>query len=330
MKVLLVTNMFPVETKPYYGIFVHEYVESMRQLGMEMDVFATDASRSRLNYVKDIPRLRKAVAQGTYDLIHLQHTYSVHQMLLGSIGLGKKSPSLLTLHEAEILLPSDVREKSFDPLGNLIYSRRAKLRALNAVDRVVSVEKTMPTVLGYQQPFEVIPPGIDTKLFVPKSKEECRRKLGFSLDRPLLFFPADPNRSVHKGFTILRQALQYLPPKTELKCGGSIRHEDMADYMNAADVVVQTSNFEASPMVIKEAMACNIPIVSTDVGDVRWILGETKGCYVCDREPRSVATSLQAALDFRARTSGRDRIDELQISLEGTAHKYLNIYQQMT
>ena len=63
-------------------------------------------------------------------------------------------------------------------------------------------------------------------------------------------------------------------------------------YMNACDVLVLVSDGEGSPMVIKEAMACNLPIVSVPVGDVPEVIGGTDGCFLCSQEPGDVAKKL--------------------------------------
>jgi teichuronic acid biosynthesis glycosyltransferase TuaC len=84
-------------------------------------------------------------------------------------------------------------------------------------------------------------------------------------------------------------------------------------YMNACDVLVLTSNGEGSPMVIKEAMACNLPIVSVPVGDVPEVITNTDGCYLCSQDPQDVADKLAMALDGGKRTNGREKIAHLEI-----------------
>src|SRR5262249_6392957 len=76
-------------------------------------------------------------------------------------------------------------------------------------------------------------------------------------------------------------------------------------YMNASNVLLLASVHEGSPNVVKEAMACNVPIVSTDVGDVREVIGRTEGCSVCPHEAHALASGLERALSFRRRTTGR-------------------------
>jgi len=91
--------------------------------------------------------------------------------------------------------------------------------------------------------------------------------------------------------------------------------------------MVQPSNFEASPMVVKEAMACNVPVVSTDVGDVKKVIGDTEGCYICERNPQDVAEKIEKALESNARTKGRERIINLGLGLDQIAAKIIDIYK---
>jgi glycosyltransferase involved in cell wall biosynthesis len=100
--------------------------------------------------------------------------------------------------------------------------------------------------------------------------------------------------------------------------------------MNAADVALMTSFSEGSPQFIKEAMACNLPIVSVPVGDVSEIMNHIDGCYICTYQKEDVAEKLKMALDFGKRTNGRHRILELGLDSETVAKKIIEVYQQLT
>lgn len=54
--------------------------------------------------------------------------------------------------------------------------------------------------------------------------------------------------------------------------------------MNAVDAILMTSKTEGSPQVIKEAMACNYPIVATDVSDIKYMLGGMSGHYILENK----------------------------------------------
>jgi len=97
--------------------------------------------------------------------------------------------------------------------------------------------------------------------------------------------------------------------------------------MNACDVLVLVSDGEGSPMVIKEAMACNLPIVSVPVGDVPEVLGNTEGCYLCTQEPQDVAEKLELALRRGKRTNGRKTISHLEIG--AISRRIITVYRNV-
>ena len=98
-------------------------------------------------------------------------------------------------------------------------------------------------------------------------------------------------------------------------------------YMSACDVLILASDGEGSPMVIKEAMACNLPIVSVRVGDVPEVIGNTKGCFLCSQEPQDIAEKLERALDWGKRTNGREKINHLEIST--SSRKVIDVYKKV-
>lgn len=79
-------------------------------------------------------------------------------------------------------------------------------------------------------------------------------------------------------------------------------------------------------------MACNCPIVSTDVGDIREVIGNTEGCYLCSFDPEDVADKIRQALIFsqtKGRTNGRERIIELGLDNISVAKKILELYEKV-
>ena len=99
--------------------------------------------------------------------------------------------------------------------------------------------------------------------------------------------------------------------------------------MNAADVVVQLSVFEASPSVLKEALAVNVPLIFTDTGDVKMITGNAEGCFLVERRPEAVSLKLHQALDFHGICNGRNRVFETNLTLKRVSKKIISVYEEL-
>ena len=101
--------------------------------------------------------------------------------------------------------------------------------------------------------------------------------------------------------------------------------EKVAVLLSASDLMLLPSLSEGSPQIVKEAMACNCPIVATDVGDIKEILGDTEGCYITKFDPIDLAEKITLALNFGKRTNGRVRMENYDNKV--IADKIFNIYK---
>ena len=103
-----------------------------------------------------------------------------------------------------------------------------------------------------------------------------------------------------------------------------VPHQDIPLYMNASDALVLASQYEGSPNVVKEALACNLSVVATDVGDVREVLTGILGCKIVHRNPKSIAKGIQAVLNAELPCNGREVIQHLQ--KERVAERIVHFY----
>ena len=111
MRVLVVTNMYPTDEAPYYGIFVKEQVESLRRLGIEVDVEVHLGRASKWRYLSGLFSLTRRLRAGNYDLIHSHHTYST-VLALAARRLGRRRPPIVqTFHEGEVFDPHRSRRR---------------------------------------------------------------------------------------------------------------------------------------------------------------------------------------------------------------------------
>ena len=304
-RVLVVTNMYPDDENPDFGTFVREQVEGLGARGLDVDVLVVGGKRRKLSYVDGAQRFWQRLREHHYDLIHAHYVFS------GIVArLQRGRPLLVSFHgAAEMVGWVGLLCKALAPLADAVT--------------VTSVEHK--TQLG-RKDAHVIPCGVDTDLFVPMPQEDALQRLGLSAEKRLVLFVGIVRPE--KRLDVIETAVEILRhegDRIELVVATGQSHERIPLYMNACDVLALASDFEGSPVVIKEAMACNVPIVSVDVGDVAQVIGGTEGCYVCQRDPADMAEKLRMALDRGQRTDGRRVIQRL--GLDATIDSLLRVYE---
>ena len=305
LRVLVLTNMYPRPDNPSLGIFVKQQVESLRSSGVEVDVLFVDGPKSRANYLRGVLDLARQTRARRYDLIHAHHVFS------GFLARTQfRCPIVLTHHGIEVIVGWQ------RPLCKIITP---------LMDRVIAVSEQVKTALGDPR-IQVIPCGIDTDAFAPGDPLAARRALGLPTDRRLVLWAASnrPEKRLDRAqqaMTALRQRLS----DAELVIATGLPPDQIPTYMNACDVLLLTSDAEGSPQVVKEAMACNLPVVSVDVGDVARVIGRTDGCFVAEKDPGDLAAKLEAALRRGRRTEGRRAVE--RFSLSAAADRVVEVYR---
>ena len=329
MKVLVVTNMYPTPQSPFYGIFVKEQVESLRKEGIDVDVVFINGKENRLNYFASVITLLKVLRSSRYDIIHAHHTYCIYPISIVKVLTGTKTPLILTFHEGEVHKTKEIRTNDTDFIRRFVFSKRIKIFALKMVDLVITVQEELIKALNFNGKYVVLPCGVDLEMFRPMEKKGCRKRFNLPLEKKIIYFPASPN-DYNKGFDLLNEALRHLKIKDiHVVTAGNIHHQDVPYYMCAADVVVQLSKWEASPMVLKEAMVVNVPVVFTDVGDAKLTVGNTEGCFLCERNPQDVSMKLEEAFKCNGNSDGRRRIIEDGLGLSDIAKKIIRVYENL-
>jgi glycosyltransferase involved in cell wall biosynthesis len=259
VRVLVVTNFMPDEAAPQRGRWVRDQVDEVRRRGVEVDLFAFPPGRGE--YVPATRRLRALLRRQRFDLVH------AHYGLAGWVArLAGAKPLIVTFHG------TDVRHHL---VGHL--SRRLAWR----VDLVAGVSRALfepedgrpglPAVPGSA----VLPCGPDLSRFGRRRRTEARRELGLDPDGSYLFFPANPARPEKRHD---RAAEVAAACEADLLTGGSIEPERMPLWLNAANAVLVTSEYEGFGMAAVEALACDVPVLSTDVGIAPYALRGIDGC----------------------------------------------------
>jgi glycosyltransferase involved in cell wall biosynthesis len=305
IRVLMVTTEWPRDTWGGTATFIPRQAEYLRAAGVAVEVFHFRGAQSPLNYGRAWVEVQRRVRSGRFDLVHAQFGQS------GLTALPRRLPLVVTLRG------DDLQGTLADADGRMTLSGRVLARATRAVarraDAVIVVSAHMRRLLDPGVAAHVIPSGLDLAKFQPMPAAEARARLGLPLDRRLVLFVGRPTLA-RKRHTLARQAVDLVDPAlgADLVVGWGVPHADIPVYMSACDALIFTSMQEGSPNVVKEALACNLPVVSVDVGDVVERLHGVDNCTVtADDRPATIAAALEAVLRRGGRCNGRAAVAAL-------------------
>jgi len=297
--------------------------ESLSKLDVDLDYFPI-AGRGVGGYAKSSLRLRKHLEEASVDVLHAHYGISAWAALLA-----RRKEKLVVSFMGDDIIGSNKSDGSITRTS-LSIARINVFLARKYYDHAIVKSEAMLDRFGASH-VSLIPNGVDLALFKPTKKAEARNRLRIDPGIKLVIFASDPKR-MEKNIPLAKKALEIAASSALLLPIYNHPHACMPDFFNAADATILTSFHEGSPNVIKEAMACNCPIVSTDVGDVRWVLGDTEGCYVTSYSLDDVASKMSLALEFaekKEQTNGRERIIALGLDSETVARKLVKIYEKV-
>jgi glycosyltransferase involved in cell wall biosynthesis len=311
VKILAVTNMYPEPDAPAQGVFIEQQVEGLRRIGVDVRVELLDRRRRGMAvYARAAETVARArVAYGP-DLLHVMYGGVMAERVLARRW---PLPAVVTFHGSDVFgehLSGPVR-RAVSLVGVL-----ASWKAAHRADGVVAVSRVVADALPARldrSKVRIIPCGIDLDRFVPVHRRRACERLRWAPERFHVLFPANTGDPVKRP-DLARAAVDALRARgvdAEFHPLQGVPNHDVPLWMNGADVLLLTSRHEGSPTVVKEALACNLPVVSVDVGDVRERVEGLEGCHLSDARPDALADGLAAVAASGQRTSGRARAAEL-------------------
>jgi glycosyltransferase involved in cell wall biosynthesis len=309
LRVLAVTNHYPTAEMQGDTPCIRDQILMLSQMGLEVDVLQLDRTARRLSYVKVAWRLFLASFQRKrYDLIHAYYGYT---------GL---------LARLQVRYPVVVTFRGSDLLSR--WNRFIGPVVAKCVDGVIVMTDEMKQV-SRRADARIIPFGVNLQVFRPYPMERARGELGLPPGERLVLFPWDPRRP-EKRFDVVQAAVEKLQrddSNVRLVVVWDKPPATIATYMNACNALVLASDREGAPMTVREAVACNLPVVSVDVGDVRQVIGDIAGCFLCRQDPEDVAQKLRMALQ-RGRRLEAARV-ATTLGVREATEQVIQVYQRV-
>jgi glycosyltransferase involved in cell wall biosynthesis len=286
--------------------------------GVVTETFWLASRTAPLTLMKEWRRLRRVIHLFRPDVVHAQFGTVTALATVISTSL----PVVVTYRGSDLngwLSRSSWRS----PLARLL-SQVAALRAR----QIICVSQEVKNRLWWRKKIAtIIPTGVDTEAFSPQSKDDARRKLGWGRDERVVIFNASRDPKT-KRLDLAQASIQ----AAEKLCGqirfvvldGHIAPDLVPTMMNASDCLLLTSDREGSPTVVQEAMACDLPVVAVDVGDVWERLRGIKPSKIVSRDPKALGTAVAEMLSRRERSNGRQTAE--QISTARVAREIISVY----
>lgn len=299
--------------------FVRREADALRAAGHEVDVFGFD-NRSYLQFFGELSRLRAFIRQKRPDLVHAQFG-KFNALLAAFAGV----PFVVTFRGTDIN-----RNTNYSLPRSFLGIAASQLAAFFARGVVCVSSGIRAKVWACRwRPSIVVPTGVDLRIFFPIDRSAARQRLGYSPRERVVLFNAGKNPAVKDPVLAAAAVAEAKSRVQDLRfvvLDGTARPEDIPVYMNAADVLLVTSRNEGSPTVVQEAMACNLPVVSVDVGDVRERLEGVQGCQVvASRDPVALGLALSEVLEVPRRSDSR--LHAVNLGVEAIAARLAEFYR---
>jgi glycosyltransferase involved in cell wall biosynthesis len=328
MRILAITNVYPTESSPGRGVFIHEQIKSLRAIGLETHVVYVDRLREGpAAYYRMGAGIEEALRGFDPDLIHVMYGGVMARRV---VSRHHARPVLVTFHGSDLLGEnlSGWKRKAISRYG--VWCSRSAARGAEGVIVVARhLLKALPRKVA-ETKARVLPCGIDLERFKPAETAACRSRLGWTESRFHVLFASSNGDPVKRPWlakaAVAELARRGIP--AELHCMSGVPSSDVPLWLNGSDALLLTSVHEGSPTVVKEALACGLPVVSVDVGDVAERIQGIVGCHLARPEPADLAAKLLRVRQHSRRIDCRERLGE--ISTASIARRLRALYEDLT
>lgn len=316
-----VLSVLPQTSSPAGMIFTRRLIASLEETGVENRYFYIPSSNMTIaKAFKSGRDLRKAVAEFHPDVVHVH--YGMIYAFITSFSVSR--PVIITFHGSDInTLPKESLRKK------IVKKTLSNLSILRCFRAICVSRRVKDNFWWQREKGLIVPLGININEFYPIEREIARADLDLDLNEKIILFNA--NNPVVKRLDIATETLEIVRktfPEARMEViSGNTGSSKIPMLLNACDCLLICSDSEGSPTMVKEAMACNIPIAGVDVGDVAERLNGVDNCYIAQKDPASLAGAIIEVLRNDRRSNGREKLIADDLTEERVARRILGIYE---
>jgi teichuronic acid biosynthesis glycosyltransferase TuaC len=325
--VLVVTNMWPDDERPVYGIFIKRQVDSLIAAGVRCDVLYVRGYRSTLAYPWAAAWFA-AYSIAIRRRYRLVHAHAGETALIARFAVGVP---MMVSYCGDDLLGDPSAE------GGMTLSSRIRAWVIRNHSRLFAATVTKSAEMGAALPGRVreantvLPNGVDVSSFHPRPRDVARAQLGWDPEAHIALFGATrpwiPRKRLWLAEGACERASEDLGREVRLEVVADVPPERMPLLMNAADCLLLTSSIEGSPNTVKEALLSGLPVIATPAGDVELLLSGVSPSWLCAPEVEQLGDAVVACLRAGKRSDGPTTAAWLADDL--IAARLIDIYRRL-
>lgn len=319
-----VLQVIPGEADGSGYIFAKRQANAIEKAGVTTGRFFLQSRTNPLVLLREVRRFRQALAEFKPDIVHA-HYGTMTSFFCAATCM---RPLVITFRGTDVKWDEDVGK--LQVWAGHVLSYLSTWRA-SAIICVADILKNELWTASLRRMAEVVTGAVDLDLFRPMPRDEARQRLGWGAQEKIAVFNIG-NAPLRKRLDLAQAAVEAarrrFPELRLVTMGGEVRPDQVPLMMNAGDCLLMTSDVEGSPNVVKEAMSCNLPIVSVDVGDVVTRLRDVHPSRIAARNPEALGEAIVEILSMNTRSNGRE-VAERELSEKTMVERVLAVYARV-